>query len=145
MNLLTKTLSPTSRVGTMLLEGIQKASKMNGRTRPKTSAKATRRMIKNSTNPLVFGGESRPCWSSLGKDDSNLSPVRLAYTHSYTTAQRASGFEFPRRYPFSASREYRHSLFPTAVSALAFRFGRGCAKACLMPLYSQLGESRKNT
>src|ERR687894_2513059 len=104
MNLLTKTLSPTSRVGTMLLEGIQKASKTNGRTKPKTRAKAMRRMTKNSTNPfLVFGGECCcPCWSSLG---------------NVTLLQALLGTDrFRERLPLRRGHDRRHREGPPVLS-----------------------------
>src|SRR5215208_3701623 len=51
MNLFTKTLSPTSSVGTMLSEGMRNASRTKGRTNPKTRAKATASIITNSRKP----------------------------------------------------------------------------------------------
>src|SRR5918998_1197523 len=77
MNLLTSTLSLISSVGIMLPEGIQNASTTKGRTKPKTSAKETARMITYSTRPPPFflrDGRScspvRKCWSSKwGRSD----------------------------------------------------------------------------
>src|SRR3990170_8232278 len=54
MNLFAKTRSPTSRVGTMLSEGMRNASRTKGRTRPKTSTKATRMVRQSSVKPALL-------------------------------------------------------------------------------------------
>src|SRR5215210_3528910 len=61
MNLLTKRRSPTSRVGTMLSEGIQNDLTTNGLIKPKTSTTATRMMTTNSARllPLFFPRRKR--------------------------------------------------------------------------------------
>src|SRR5918992_180122 len=54
MNLFTKTRSPTSRVGTMLSEGMRNASSTKGRTKPKTSTKAIRMVRQSSVKPALL-------------------------------------------------------------------------------------------
>src|SRR5918997_2405204 len=54
MNLFARTLSPTSRVGTMLSEGMRNASSTKGRTKPKTSTKAIRMVRQSSVKPALL-------------------------------------------------------------------------------------------
>src|SRR5919112_4631167 len=54
MNLFARTLSPTSRVGTMLSEGMRNASRTKGRTKPKTSTKAIRMVRQSSVKPALL-------------------------------------------------------------------------------------------
>src|SRR5918998_2401404 len=54
MNLFARTLSPTSSVGTMLSEGMRNASRAKGRTKPKTSTKATRMVRQSSVKPALL-------------------------------------------------------------------------------------------
>src|SRR5215204_453396 len=54
MNLFARTRSPTSRVGTMLSEGMRNASRTKGRTKPKTSTKAIRMVRQSSVKPALL-------------------------------------------------------------------------------------------
>src|ERR687893_123212 len=88
MNLFARTLSPTSSVGTMLSEGMRNASRTKGRTKPKTSTKATRLVRQSSVKPALLFFLCRSQRTSRRRFGDPSFQKRFSLTSEHSDARR---------------------------------------------------------